>query len=113
MQSNLKTIKQFAKENGITVQAVYKKMNSKNNGKRLNGYIINYQGMKCLDEIAQEILSPCNQNKEIEMKLTQSDMLQDKVFEYLETDEINQLEAKEKQLIGFHLINFTRNFMRR
>lgn len=34
MQSNLKTIKQFAKENGITVQAVYKKMNSKNNRKR-------------------------------------------------------------------------------
>lgn len=38
------------------------------------------------------------------------------VFEPLENEEVdlqNQLEAKEKQLIGFHLINFTRNFMRR
>ena len=63
MERNLKSIKQFVRENGITEQAVYKKMKQENNKKRLNGHITKLNGAKCLDEIAQEILSPCNQNK--------------------------------------------------
>ena len=112
MERNLKSIKQFVRENGITEQAVYKKMKQENSKKRLNGHITKLNGAKCLDEIAQEILSPCNQNKGVEMELTKMDIMQDKVFDYLKSQNLSGIDAVTKNLIGFHLINFVREAMR-
>ena len=46
------------------------------------------------------------------MELTKMDIMQDKVFDYLKSQNLSGIDAVTKNLIGFHLINFVREAMR-
>lgn len=50
------TIKEYATQRGVTVQSVYKRINSKKLKDRLNGHIYMEYGVKCLDDVAIQIL---------------------------------------------------------
>lgn len=51
------TVKEYADHNGVTVQSVYKRINSKKLKDRLKGHIVIEYGVKCLDDVAIEILN--------------------------------------------------------
>lgn len=50
------TIKEYATQRGVTVQSVYKRINSKKLKDRLNGHVYMEYGVKCLDDVAIQIL---------------------------------------------------------
>lgn len=50
------TIKEYATSNGVTPQSVYKKLNSKKLKDRLKGHVVIEYGVKCLDDVAVQIL---------------------------------------------------------
>lgn len=51
------TVKEYADQNGVTAQSVYKRINSKKLKDRLKGHIAIEYGVKCLDDVAIEILN--------------------------------------------------------
>lgn len=51
------TVKEYADKNGVTAQSVYKRINSKKLKDRLKGHIVIEYGVKCLDDVAIEILN--------------------------------------------------------
>lgn len=51
------TVKEYADKNGVTAQSVYKRINSKKLRDRLKGHIVIEYGVKCLDDVAIEILN--------------------------------------------------------
>lgn len=51
------TVKEYADQNGVTAQSVYKRINSKKLKDRLKGHIVIEYGVKCLDDVAIEILN--------------------------------------------------------
>lgn len=51
------TVKEYADQNGVTAQSVYKRINSKKIKDRLKGHIVIEYGVKCLDDVAIEILN--------------------------------------------------------
>lgn len=51
------TVKEYADQNGVTAQSVYKRINSKKLKNRLKGHIAIEYGVKCLDDVAIEILN--------------------------------------------------------
>ena len=51
------TVKEYAEQNGVTAQSVYKRINSKKLKDRLKGHIVIEYGVKCLDDVAIEILN--------------------------------------------------------
>ena len=51
------TVKEYADRNGVTAQSVYKRINSKKLKDRLKGHIAIEYGVKCLDDVAIEILN--------------------------------------------------------
>ncbi len=51
------TVKEYADKNGVTAQSVYKRINSKKLKDRLKGHIAIEYGVKCLDDVAIEILN--------------------------------------------------------
>ena len=51
------TVKEYADKNGVTAQSVYKRINSKKLNDRLKGHIVIEYGVKCLDDVAIEILN--------------------------------------------------------
>ena len=51
------TVKEYAEKNGVTAQSVYKRINSKKLKDRLKGHIVIEYGVKCLDDVAIEILN--------------------------------------------------------
>lgn len=51
------TVKEYADHNGVTAQSVYKRINSKKLKDRLKGHIVIEYGVKCLDDVAIEILN--------------------------------------------------------
>lgn len=51
------TVKEYADQNGVTAQSVYKRINSKKIKDRLKGHIAIEYGVKCLDDVAIEILN--------------------------------------------------------
>lgn len=51
------TVKEYADNNGVTAQSVYKRINSKKLKDRLKGHIVIEYGVKCLDDVAIEILN--------------------------------------------------------
>lgn len=54
---NMITVKEYADQNGVTAQSVYKRINSKKLKDRLKGHIVIEYGVKCLDDVAIEILN--------------------------------------------------------
>lgn len=85
------TIKEYAKKQNKSVQAVYKQLNAKSNQKKLEGHIykneINGKMTTFLDEVAEEILS--NSSKEAPV-----------VLEKITSNErIESLEAENKALL--------------
>lgn len=54
---NMITVKEYADKNGVTAQSVYKRINSKKLKDRLKGHIVIEYGVKCLDDVAIEILN--------------------------------------------------------
>ena len=53
----MSTVKEDADKNGVTAQSVYKRINSKKLKDRLKGHIVIEYGVKCLDDVAIEILN--------------------------------------------------------
>lgn len=51
------TVKEYADQNGVTAQSVYKRINSKKLKDRLKGHVVIEYGVKCLDDVAIEILN--------------------------------------------------------
>ena len=51
------TVKEYADQSGVTAQSVYKRINSKKLKDRLKGHIVIEYGVKCLDDVAIEILN--------------------------------------------------------
>lgn len=51
------TVKEYADQNGVTAQSVYKRINSKKLKDKLKGHIVIEYGVKCLDDVAIEILN--------------------------------------------------------
>lgn len=51
-----KSVKEYAREHGVTIQAVYQQMNRKKNKEFLQGHIFKRDGVKYLDEEAVEYL---------------------------------------------------------
>lgn len=51
-----KSVKEYAKEHGVTIQAVYQQINRKKNKEFLQGHIFKRDGVKYLDEEAVEYL---------------------------------------------------------
>lgn len=55
------TVKEYADQNGVTAQSVYKRINSKKLKDRLKGHIAIEYGVKCLDDVAVSILDETKQ----------------------------------------------------
>lgn len=118
------TVKEYADQNGVTAQSVYKRINSKKLKDRLKGHIVIEYGVKCLDDVAIEILNETKkvstntlsvvknkENKEeLEKLKEENERLKDEliakqnkyenVLEQLLMAQ-NQIAEKEKQLLEY------------
>lgn len=107
------TIKEYAKKQNKTVQAVYKQLNAKSNKQRLEGHIykneINGKMTTFLDEEAEAILNNAskeapiviekdNRNERIEELENQVKQLQAKIIE-LEERNSDDLRESQKRIL--------------
>ncbi len=119
------TVKEYADQNGVTAQSVYKRINSKKLKDRLKGHIVIEYGVKCLDDVAIEILNETKkvstntlsvvknkENKEeLEKLKEENERLKDElihkqnkyenVLEQLLIAQ-KQIAEKDKQLLEYH-----------
>lgn len=82
------TVKQYAEERGITIQAVHQSMNGKRKKDRLEGHVTVIDGIKWLDEEAVRILDEARNKAPV-------------VYEKAEANQrIEELEANEKIMLA-------------
>lgn len=96
----MKSIKQYALEHGISVQAVHQQMKRERNKERLEGHVEIIEGMKFLDEIAEQILNESRQNT----PNIAEDLRKDLRIKELE----DQLKQKEQYITGLEAGNIAR-----
>lgn len=82
-----KSVKEYAKEHGITIQAVYQQINRKKNKEFLQGHIFKRDGVKYLDEEAVSYLE--HQRVHAPTIIMQTD----------DKERIEQLENENKMLL--------------
>lgn len=82
------TVKQYAEERGITIQAVHQSMNGKRKKERLEGHVQVIDGVKWLDEEAVAILDEARNKSPIVWERTDSNA------------RIEELEQNEKVMLA-------------
>ena len=81
------TVKQFADERGISIQAVHQAMNRKKNKEKLEGHVHIVDGAKWLDDEAVAILDESRKKVSVVIQREDSD------------ERVRQLEAENKNLL--------------
>lgn len=122
--NNMITIKEYAEQNGVTAQSVYKRINSKKLKDRLKGHVVIEYGVKCLDDVAVAVLNETKQAstntlslvkqseniEEINKLKEENERLKDEIIAKQDKYETvleqlliakNQIAEKERQLIEY------------
>ena len=72
------SVREYADKQGVTIQAIYQSLKSKENAERLKGHIFMENGRKMLDETAVNILDESrNQNPVVIMQANESERIAD------------------------------------
>lgn len=105
------TVKEYAAEQHITQQTVYKKISR--NADKLQNHVFKMNGKTCLDEIAQELLKPNLENALLADKVKRLEAQIEKLTaetekwqkEYRLYKDNNSLLIKEKEELNKHIAN--------